>query len=128
MIIQPLPHDYWTDGTGGVALDVLVTVLLWLAALLQTAVLRDRSIRETRQADASRWLVATGIAGLAVRFTFLLVERGDLAVAPYGLLPVALVAVGSIGLGLEQLRRPRGHRRAEDLPPHEWPRVRGAGR
>ena len=112
-----------------IAADYLVTGLLWLAALLQIAVLRDRSICESRQAEACRWLVATGIAGLAARFTFLLVDDGQLSIPLHSVASIALLGLGVLGRALEQLRKPRLARRAgDDLPPNEWPRVAGRGK
>lgn len=116
-------------GAGGVALDIAVTLLLWVAAVLQFAVLRDQSLPESRTADAARWLVASGIAGLAMRFTFVLIDTGDILVPPYSLIPVALVALGTIALALDRLRRPRFARRAgDDIDPSQWPIIIGRGK
>jgi hypothetical protein len=120
-------------GAGGVIFDVMVTGLLWLAALLQLAVVRDETLPESRTADAARWIVAVGLCGMALRFTFVLIDTGDILVPPYSLLPVALIALGMIALAMDRLRRPRFKRRAEDhvLPgdihPSQWPTISGAG-
>lgn len=123
-----------TTGAGGAAFDWAVTVLLWLAALLQLAVLRDHSLPESRLADASRWVLQVALVGLAGRFTVVLVDVGDLLVPAYSLAPVGLLALALIGLTLDRLRRPHFARRATDaqrptdVPPSQWPRIYGAGR
>lgn len=112
-------------GIGNLAADYLLTILLWLAAVLQIAVLRDRSLPETRQGEAYRWLVAVGILGLAGRFTFVLIDTGDLLVPVYSLVPIALLALGTIGLALEKFRPARHNRRAQDLITRDWPPIVG---
>lgn len=101
-------------GQGYVAVDVAVTLLLWLAVLLQVAVLRDRSICETHFAASCRWLVVAGVCGIAARFTFVLIDRGDIQLPPFSLASLSVLAVGLIGRPLERLMRPNGRRRATD--------------
>jgi hypothetical protein len=110
-------------GTGNIAADYIVTAVLWLAAVLQIAVLRDRSLPETRQSEAYRWLIFAGLLGLAVRFTFVLIDTGDLLVPVYSLIPVGLLALGAIGLGLEKFRRVPHTRRRDDLVTSDWPDI-----
>lgn len=88
--------------------DYIVTALLWIAALLHLAVLRDLSIRESIATEANRWLLVGGLALLALRFTFVLSDRGHLLVPPVSLLGIALITVGAIGAAMEQLRRSHG--------------------
>jgi hypothetical protein len=114
-------------GLGNIAADYAVTALLWLAAVLQIAVLRDRGLPETRQAEAYRWLVAAAMLGLAGRFTFVLLDTGDLLVPVYSLIPLALLALGTIGLGLEKFRRVPHTRRAEDIVTSDWPEISAPG-
>lgn len=102
--------------TGYVVFDYLVTALLWLAVILQAAVLRDRSICESTLAASCRWLVAAGIAGIALRFTFVLLDRGDIRLPPFSLASLALLAVGLIGNPLDKLMRAPRCRRATDQP------------
>lgn len=102
------------NGNGYVAFDVAVTVLLWLAVLLQVAVIRDRSICETPLAASCRWLIVAGVAGIALRFSFVLVDRGDVNLPPFSLASLGVLAVGLIGRPLEQLMRPRMQRRSSD--------------
>jgi hypothetical protein len=105
----------YTSGQGYVVLDYAVTVLLWLAVLLQVAVLRDRSICETHFALSCRWLVTAGVAGIALRFSFVLSESGDVQLPPFSLASLAVLAVGLIGRPLELLMTPKRHRRHSDL-------------
>jgi len=107
-----------TAGNGMVFFDYSVTVLLWLAVVLQAAVLRDRSIRETRFAESCRWLITAGVCGIALRFTFVLWDRGDISLPPFSLVSLALVCVGLLGRSLEELMRDPRRRRADDQTPH----------
>lgn len=113
-----------TNGQGYVALDYAVTALLWLAVLAQVAVIRDRSIAETRYAEACRCLIAAGLAGIALRFSFVLSDVGDVRLPPLSLASLALLCVGVIGRALEQLMRAPGRRRLTDNvpPPQAAPR------
>lgn len=103
------------NGEGLVAWDYFVTVLLWIAAVLQIAVLRDRTIAESPQADACRWLIAAGLAGLAMRMSFILYDTGDVKASPFTLASVGMIALGCIGRPLELLMRPRQRRRCTDF-------------
>lgn len=94
------------NGIGYVLFDYIVTALLWLAVVMQAAVTRDRSIRETPFGDSCRWLIAAGVAGIAGRFTFVLVDSGDIRLPPFSLISLALLCVGLIGRSLETLMRP----------------------
>ena len=82
------------NGNGYVAFDYLITALLWLATVMQAAVVRDRSITETEFADSCRWLIVAGTAGLAARFTFVLIDTGDIRLPP-----MSLVSIGVHGIG-----------------------------
>jgi hypothetical protein len=88
--------------SSGVFCSYLVTALLVLAALLQVAVIRDRSIYITRAAMSARWLVAAGLLGLATRFAFFIHDEGELALPLY-----ALASIGAVAFGLVALELPR---------------------
>lgn len=102
------------NGIGYVVFDYIVTALLWLAVVMQAAVIRDRSIRETPFGDSCRWLIVAGVAGIAGRFTFVLVDSGDIRLPPFSLISLALLCVGLIGRPLETFMRPPRRRRATD--------------
>lgn len=95
------------NGIGYAVFDYIVTALLWLAVVMQAAVIRDRSICETPFGDSCRWLIVAGVAGIAGRFTFVLVDVGDIKLPPFSLISLALLCVGLIGRPLETLMRPR---------------------
>ena len=102
------------NGNGYVAFDYLITALLWLATVMQAAVVRDRSITETEFADSCRWLIVAGTAGLAARFTFVLIDTGDIRLPPMSLVSIGVLCVGLIGGPLERLTRPPRNRRSTD--------------
>lgn len=104
-----------SNGNGYVVFDYLVTALLWLASVMQAAVIRDRSIEETRFVDSCRWLIAAGVAGIAARFTFVLLDTGDIRLPPFSLVSLGLLCIGLIGAPLEKLTRPPQRRRSTDL-------------
>jgi len=89
--------DVLTIGTG-----YLVTLLLWLAGVLHLAIIRDRTVYDTRSGTSARWLVVAGLFGLAVRFTFFLWDAGRLVVPLYSLLSIGLFALGMVALALEK--------------------------
>lgn len=99
---------------GYVGFDIGVTVLLWLAVLMQVAVIRDRSICESSLGHSCRWLVTAGMAGIALRFSFVLAERGDINLPPFSLISLALLSIGLIGRPIEQLMSPKHGRRSSD--------------
>ena len=99
---------------GYVELDYGVTVLLWVAAIMQAAVVRDRSIYKSRFAESCRWLIVAGTTGVAARFTALLVDYGDLTLSGYTLAAIAAVAIGMTGLAMERLMMPPRKRRSTD--------------
>ena len=99
---------------GYVVLDYGVTALLWVAVLMQVAVLRAPAVSETRMATSCRWLVTAGAAGVAARFTALLMDYGDLTLSPYTLGAVATVALGLTGAALDRLMMPPYRRRSTD--------------
>jgi hypothetical protein len=103
-----------SNGIGYVVFDYIVTALLWLAVVMQAAVIRDRSIRETPFGDSCRWLIVAGVAGIAMRFTFVLIDVGDIKLQPFSLISLALLCVGLIGRPLEKFMRPPRRRRATD--------------
>lgn len=96
------------------ALDVVITAAIWIAALLQLAVLRDQDLPESRLADSGRWLVTAGLMGLGARFTFLLADGGDVRVPLESMLSVLGVALGAIATALDRLVRPPLGRRCTD--------------
>lgn len=102
------------SGNGYVVFDYLITALLWLAAVMQAAVIRDQSIAETRFVDSCRWLIAAGVAGIAARFTFVLMDTGDIRLPPFSLVSLGLLSVGLIGAPLEKITRPPQRRRSTD--------------
>lgn len=102
------------DGVGMVFFDYSVTVLMWLSAILQLAVIRDRSLPETRHAEACRWLVAAGVAGLALRLSFVLYDTGDIRLPPFSLASLMLISIGLIGRSLEQIMHQPHQRRVSD--------------
>ena len=99
---------------GYVELDYGVTVLLWMAAIMQAAVVRDRSIYKSHFAESCRWLIVAGTTGVAARFTALLVDYGDLTLSGYTLAAIAAVAIGMTGVALERLMMPPYRRRSTD--------------
>ena len=104
-----------TNGNGYVLFDYLIMALLWLAAVMQAAVIRDRSIAETRFVDSCRWLIVAGLAGIAARFTFVLIDTGDIRLPPFSLVSLGLLCVGLIGAPLEKLTSPPQRRRSTDF-------------
>lgn len=106
-----------TDGAGLVVFDYGVTALLWLAVLMQSAVLRDRSICETAFSESCRWLITAGVLGIALRFTFVLWDIGDINLSPIGMASLGVMAVGLIGRALEQLMSNPHRRRSDDRSP-----------
>jgi len=107
----------FNTGHGYVFMDYAITALMWLAVILQVAVLRDRSICETPFATSCRWLVVAGVCGIAARFTFVLADSGDVNLSPFGMASLGVLSVGLIGRPLELLMTPRQHRRASDWAP-----------
>lgn len=110
--------------TIGSAFDYLLTILLWLAAVLQFAAVRDRTIFDTRRGEAYRWLLCAASVGLAFRFTFELLDMGILTVPWHSEAALIFMALGLIGSAMELLlRRPLEgkwpHRRASDWVPAE---------
>lgn len=101
-------------GNGYLVFDYIVTALLWLAAVMQAAMVRDRSISESAFADSCRWLIVAGITGIAARFTFVLMDTGDIRLPPVSLASLGLLCVGLIGHPLERLTRPDRRRRSTD--------------
>lgn len=104
--------DY--DGTGLVCFDYLVTFILWCAVVMQIAVSLDHTIEETRQAEACRWLVAGGVAALALRMTFILYDVGDIKMPPITLAALGVMGLGLFGHPLDRLMHPREQRRCTD--------------
>ena len=104
------------DGDGLVVFDYIVTLLLWLAVLMQAAARRDHSICETVFAESCRWLILAGVLGIALRFTFVLYDSGDINLSPIGMASLGVMAIGLIGRPLEQLMREPDHRRFDDAP------------
>lgn len=80
----------------------VVTLILWLAGLLQLAVILDRTIHLSRASTSSRWVISAGMFGLAGRFTYYILDHGQLAVPLHSLL-----SIGCIGIGLISLELPR---------------------
>lgn len=119
-------NNFYT-GHGYVVMDYAITLLLWLAVLLQVAVLRDRTICETHFATSCRWLVVAGVCGIAARFTFVLVDSGDVNLSPFGMASLGVLSVGLIGRPLELLMTPRLHRRHSDWAPLDDDRQVGTG-
>lgn len=103
-----------SSGHGYLVFDYIVTALLWFAALMQAAVLRDRTVCESSYADSCRWLIVAGLVGIAARFTFVLVDVGDIRLPPFSLASLAVLCVGLIGHPLERLTRPDRRRRSTD--------------
>lgn len=95
------------SGHGDVVADVLLTALLWLTALVHFALIRDRGFHESAKRESYRWLIVAGTLGLAVRFTFLLADTGDLLISPYSVISLALVSLGALSMGMDQLLRER---------------------
>lgn len=103
-----------SGGNGYVVFDYLVTALLWVAAVMQAAVIRDRTIEESRFVDSCRWLIVAGLIGIAGRFTFVLMDTGDIRLPPFSLAALGCLCVGLIGAPLERLTRPPLRRRSTD--------------
>lgn len=80
----------------------VVTLTLWVAAILQLAVIRDKTIYVTRASASSRWVICGGLVGFAGRFSFFIYDHGQLDVPLY-----ALLSIGCIGIGLICLELPR---------------------
>ncbi len=89
------------------ALGTVTFLLLVLAVVLQFALIRDRSIVDSVRAGACRWLVTAGQAGVAVRMGELLLS-GDIEFARWNSIgAVALWSIGTVGLSLDRLMRPK---------------------
>lgn len=80
--------------------DYLVTAMLFVAALLQIAVIRDHTIYVTRAAASSRWILSAGLLGLCVRFAYVIYDHGRLELPLHSLLSIGGIALGLIGLEL----------------------------
>lgn len=78
----------------------VVTLTLWIAAILQLAVIRDKTIYVTRASASSRWLICAGLVGFAGRFSFFIYDHGQLDVPLYALLSIECVGIGLVGLEL----------------------------
>ena len=81
----------------------LFVAMLWLAAIMQFAVVRDRTIYDSRRGTSHRWLIVVGLTGLALRFSYLVFDVGYLPIPWPTLVSIALLALGCIGLGMEKL-------------------------
>ena len=84
-------------------LSCLFVAMLWLAAIMQFAVVRDRTIYDSRRGTSHRWLIVGGLTGLAARFSYLVIDVGYLPIPWPTLASMALFALGSIGLAMEKL-------------------------
>lgn len=104
--------------------DVVLIVVMWLAALMQLAVVRDPLIVESDTSAASRRVLAIGLAAMATRFMFVLFGDGDFKVPFEARVGLGLIAFGALGLAIERLwlRPIRRQRRKEDRPEDE-PRI-----
>lgn len=106
----------------GSVFDYILTGLLWFAAMLQFAAIRDRTIYDTHRGEAYRWLLCAASVGLAFRFSFEMLDLGTLTVPWHSQVSLTLLAMGLIGTAAEQLfRRPiegkAPHRRSSDWVP-----------
>lgn len=77
-----------------------VTLTLWVAGILQLAVIRDKTIYLTRASASSRWVMCAGLFGLAARFTYFIYDHGQLDVPLHALISIGCIGLGSIGLDL----------------------------
>ena len=96
--------------------------LLWIAALVQVAVVRDRSIYDSHRGVSHRWIVVGGLTSLALLASFKVWDTGRLTIAWPTLLSMGMLAVGLIGLGLEKLFHPSRFD-SEPMPLDNPPRV-----
>ena len=96
-------------------LDMLVTAAIWIAAVLQFAVARDRVITESRLSGSGRWLVVAGLCGLGARFVFLLADGGgNVRVPVESMLSILALSIGCAATALDRLAREPQRRRSTD--------------
>ena len=95
-------------------LDMLVTAAIWIAAVLQLAVARDRGITESRLSGSGRWLVVAGLCGLGARFVFLLADGGNVRVPVESMLSILALSIGCAATALDRLAREPQRRRSTD--------------
>lgn len=90
-------------GAGYIILDILTVLLCTLAAVVQLAVMRDKSVPEPRLIEAARGILVAGYAILAVRFGALLAADGDLYIPGITEVALAMIAVGHIAFAAVRL-------------------------
>lgn len=81
----------------------LLVGVLWIAALLQLAVIRDRSLPESSFCESGRVLLTAGIAGLALRFSYVLVDQGALNLPLHSLVSLLMSSLGAAVVALGRI-------------------------
>lgn len=94
-----------TSGEGWLALDLAVVALLSMVALLEFAAIRSPAVRDSRGTASARWLICVGALALAGRGVYALVIEGDWRASPFGMLPIAAIALGLCWQLLERVTR-----------------------
>lgn len=89
-------------GMGFVILDILMVIMLTIAAVVNIAVLRDNQIKETNIMAAGRRMVIAGLCVLSVRFWYVISQVGDLSISLPSLLGISLLALGSGVIAMDQ--------------------------
>ncbi|MES2958510.1 MAG: hypothetical protein V4792_09990 [Pseudomonadota bacterium] len=77
--------------------------LLWIAALLQFAMIRDWTVTDSKIGLSARWVLCAGLSGLAARFSFVLWDEGMLKVPFSSALSMTFIALGLIVMSLERI-------------------------
>ena len=96
----------------------ILLVVLWLAALLQFAVIRDRSLTESQFSESGRALLAAGLAGLALRFSFLIFDKGSLGLPMHSVISLLLIGLGAFIVALGRIITAPGMQWGQ--PPAPW--------
>lgn len=87
----------------GVWMHYLLLVVLWSAAILQFAVIRDKTLVESQFSESGRALLAAGLAGLALRFSYLIFDKGTLGIPMHSVISLLLIALGAFIVALGRI-------------------------
>lgn len=90
---------------GMLFMDYVVTLLLFVAAVLNMAVLRDVYIPEPLPIQAGRRIIAGGYTLLLLWFLFLFYKAGQLPISFIGGLGLGMLSMGSILVNATRLHR-----------------------